>query len=181
MQRSGFRKQSLEEIKEKQAVKRATRSPKLPRKALKTSVGRKPRKKTSNLAKLKKQLWQLCREITIKRDGSDCYTCPSQNLSGSSRHLGHFISSSICSTELRYDLKNLRIQCYSCNIHKSGNWLAYENRLIRENGENYVVELKQRNEQTKGTMYRDEFYTKKIAEYQGILSSLWKNNQNSLL
>ena len=132
----------------------------------------KPRKRTSPLAKLKKQLWQLCREITIKRDGSDCYTCPSKNLEGSSRQLGHFISSSICSTELRYDLKNLRIQCYACNIHKSGNWLAYENRLIREHGADYVASLKARNEETKGLMYREDWYENKIAEYQELLDNM---------
>ena len=132
----------------------------------------KKRKKKSELAKLKAKLWQLCREITIKRDGSDCFTCPSKNLSGSSRQLGHFISSSICSTELRYDLKNLRIQCFACNIHKSGNWLAYENRLIKEHGQTYVDELKARNETTKGGMYREEWYKEKIEEYQELLQSL---------
>ena len=35
MQHSGFRKQSLEEFKEKQAVKRATKSQKLPSKRVK--------------------------------------------------------------------------------------------------------------------------------------------------
>jgi 5-methylcytosine-specific restriction endonuclease McrA len=179
MQRSGFKPPTKEKLAELQAKKleRIKAKAKLP-KPLKTApvasggTPTRKRKKTSPLAKLKKQLWQLCREITIKRDGSDCYTCPSKDLSGSSRHLGHFISSSICSTELRYDLKNLRIQCYSCNIHKSGNWLTYENRLKKENGENYVAELKQRNEQTKGAMYRDDFYINKIAEYQIILENL---------
>jgi 5-methylcytosine-specific restriction endonuclease McrA len=168
MKRSGFRKQSYEEIQAKQATRRS----KLTATGSKgTGVTRK-RKKESPLAKLKKQLWQLCREITIKRDGSDCYTCPSKALEGSNRQLGHFISSSICSTELRYDLGNLRIQCYSCNINKSGNWLAYENRLTREYGEDYVRNLKVRNEQTKGLMYREDFYENKIAEYQSILDSL---------
>lgn len=138
----------------------------------KAPTGKKPRKKTSALAKLKKQLWQLCREITIKRDGSDCFTCPSKNLEGSSRQLGHFISSSICSTELRYDLRNLRIQCYACNIHKSGNWLAYENRLIKEHGESYVRQLKEDNEKTKSLMYREAWYEAKIAEYVDKLAKL---------
>jgi len=131
---------------------------------------KKTRKKKSQLSKLKAELWQLCRNIQIKRYGSDCYTCPSKDLQGSSRHLGHFISSSICSTELRYSLDNLRVQCYSCNIHKSGNWLAYETHLIAD-GIN-VQELKDRNEKTKGQMYRDDFYIQKIAEYTTILESL---------
>jgi 5-methylcytosine-specific restriction endonuclease McrA len=168
MKRSGFKQKTVAEVRAKQALK----SPKLRSKALKPKKGTKPRKKTSALSKLKKKLWQLCREITIKRDGSDCYTCPSKNLTGSSRQLGHFISSSICSTELRYDLKNLRIQCYACNIHKSGNWLAYENRLKREHGEEYVQELKERNERTKGLMYREDWYENKIQDYQRILETV---------
>ena len=173
MKSSGF-KQKL-----RKPLKRTALNARTPLKRAKlTATGSKPkkatktRKKKSNLAKLKLELWRLCREITIKRDGSDCYTCPSKNLTGSSRQLGHFISSSICSTELRYDLRNLRIQCYACNIHKSGNWLAYENRLIREHGEEYVQNLKRRNEETKGAMYREDWYEQKIAEYQAILDRL---------
>ncbi len=188
MKRGTWRKQSLEEIKEKQekrisrikaktALQGASKNS-LSRKhnTLKRSttgkLGGKKRKVKSPLSKLKKQLWQLCREITIKRDGSDCFTCPSKALEGSNRQLGHFISSSICSTELRYDLNNLRIQCYSCNINKSGNWLAYENRLLKENGEDFVKELKARNELTKGRMYREDFYIQKIAEYTSILNGV---------
>jgi 5-methylcytosine-specific restriction endonuclease McrA len=172
VKRTSFRRQSIEKIRDKQATKRAARASTSFIAGSKAKKATKPRKKTSALAKLKKQLWQLCREITIKRDGSDCFTCTSKNLEGSSRQLGHFISSSICSTELRYDLRNLRIQCYSCNIHKSGNWLAYENRLIREHGEDYVRELKDRNEKTKSLMYREDWYQAKIAEYGDKLNSL---------
>jgi 5-methylcytosine-specific restriction endonuclease McrA len=173
MKRSGFQQKARKPMK-RTALKARTHL----RRATSLATGSKPkkaiktRKKKSPLSKLKKQLWQLCREITIKRDGSDCYTCPSKALEGSNRQLGHFISSSICSTELRYDLDNLRIQCYSCNINKSGNWLAYENRLKREYGEEYVQELKERNENTKGLMYRESWYEEKITHYQTILESI---------
>lgn len=143
---------------------------KMPIGALKVLKGSKPRKKASNLSKLKNKLWKLCREIQIKRYGSDCYTCPSKNLSGSSRHLGHFIPSSVCSTEMRYSLDNLRVQCYACNIHKSGNWIEYEKHLIRDGID--VQELKDRNERTKGQMYRTDWYEQKIAEYSVILDNL---------
>ena len=166
MKRSGFRKQSLGEIKEKQALK-GSRLMAKPSKATKPRVALKKRKVKSDLAKLKAKLWQLCREIQIKRYGSDCYTCPSKNLEGSSRHLGHFISSSICSTPMRYDLDNLRIQCYSCNIHKSGNWLAYERHLIQDGID--VQELKDRNEKTKGGMFREDWYIEQIARYKALL------------
>ena len=70
------------------------------------------------------------------------------------------------------DLNNLRIQCYSCNINKSGNWLAYENRLLKENGEDFVKELKARNELTKGKMYREDWYELQIKKYESILESI---------
>jgi 5-methylcytosine-specific restriction endonuclease McrA len=156
LKRSGFK------------VKTAVRA----KKSVAGQIGGNKRKKKPQLKRLKEQLWKLCREIQIKRYGSDCYTCPSKALEGSNRHLGHFISSSICSTELRYDLDNLKIQCYACNIHKSGNWLAYENRLKREHGDAFVQNLKERNEQTKGEMYRADWYEEKIKTYQTILESL---------
>lgn len=130
------------------------------------------KRKTPTITKLKKTLWSLCREIQIKTHGSDCYTCGAKELAGSNRHLGHFISSSICSVELRYDLRNLRIQCYACNIHKSGNWLAYENRLRHDHGQDYVDELKRRNEETKGKQYTSLWYENKITEYVTLLKSL---------
>ncbi len=176
MRQTGFKKPTVEQVRQKQESKRLkilSQTPKRtkPHEPIKKSTfGQnlpKKRHKKSELKKLKERLWQLCREITIKRDGSDCFTCNSKDLQGSNRQLGHFISSSICSTELRYDLKNLRIQCYACNINKSGNWLAYENRLIREYGEEYVKELKERNEKTKGRMYRQDWYEGKIKEYEG--------------
>jgi len=174
MKRGTFRKKSYEEVLgakqasiQKRMEKRATGQISGNERTLARVPSKPKRKKKSPLKKLKETLWQLCREITIKRYGSDCYTCPSKALSGSNRHLGHFISSSVCSTELRYSLDNLRIQCYSCNIHKSGNWLAYEKHLIQD-GINPQV-LKDRNEATKGGMYREDFYLQKIEEYKQYL------------
>jgi hypothetical protein len=180
LKRSGFRQQSLEELKEKQALKLARLASK-PRKARKTTLkpkrkatGKKTTKKRrvkSTLSKLKAQLWQLCRQIQIKKYGNKCYTCPNQP-TGSGLHLGHFIPSSTCSSELRYSLDNLRPQCYRCNIHLSGNWVVFERHLTSDHGEHFVKELKARNELTKGLMYREDFYIAKIAEYTTLLESL---------
>lgn len=122
---------------------------------------------TDTVSKLKQHLWQLCRQIIIKRHGSDCYSCGARRLRGSNLHCGHFIPSSICSTELRYALENLRPQCYRCNIHCSGNWPAYEAHLI-EDGIN-PDNLKQLNRQTTGLRYDILWYQAKIQEYEAIL------------
>ena len=135
---------------------------------------RKPLKRTkinkrskSPLAKLKNELWQLCRKMIKQKYAHECYTCGKTLVDGQQDfHIGHFISSSICSTELRYDLDNLRPQCSGCNVWKSGNWIAYEQRLIIEHGENYVKDLKEKNQRTKGLKYDELWYKDKIKEYE---------------
>lgn len=71
---------------------------------------------------------------------------------------------------MRYDLGNLRPQCYACNIHRSGNWISFEAHLIADGID--VAELKQRNERTKGQKYDVLFYQDKIAEYTSLLAEL---------
>lgn len=128
------------------------------------------KKATDNVSKLKQQLWKLCREIIIKRHGSDCYTCSSVGLSGSNRHVGHFIPSSISSGEMRYSLDNLRPQCYRCNIHLSGNWPAYEAHLIKDGID--PNDLKRRNRETVGQKFDNLWYKRKIEEYGETLLHL---------
>jgi hypothetical protein len=133
-----------------------------------TSLSRTPpkRRKKTDLQKLKAKLWELCKHITRTRYGNVCYTCGKGDLAGSNWHTGHYISSSICSTALRYDLENLRPQCYSCNINKSGNWLAYELHLKEDSIDTEA--LKARNQATKNLSYRDDWYEAKIAEYETL-------------
>jgi hypothetical protein len=127
------------------------------------------RKKVVPVSKLKKQLWQLCRQIIFKKYGDNCYTCPAVELTGSNRHLGHFISKSVCSAALAYSLDNLRPQCYRCNIHLSGNWPSYEAHLMLDGID--VEALKQRNRDTSGLKYDVLFYQGKINEYTELLAS----------
>lgn len=127
------------------------------------------RKKKTPLKKAKEELWQLCRTITKQRHPHKCYTCGKPLVDGTQDfHTGHFISSSICSTEMRYSLDNLRPQCSGCNVWKSGNWINFEKHLIEEKGEDFVRELKQRNEQTKGLQYDILWYNRKIEEYKKL-------------
>ncbi len=154
MKRSGFKRRATKPLK-----KRAM-----------GILGGKKRKVKSELKKLKETLWKLCREIQILRYGRTCYCCGAQNLEGSNCHLGHFIPSSVCSTEMRYDLDNLKPCCYHCNINLSGNWIAYEKHLIKDGLD--VQELKDRNEKTKGGMFREDWYENKIRLYKETLSML---------
>lgn len=124
------------------------------------------RRSKTPLAKLKQALWAECRRITRERYGNTCYTCGRTGLEGSNWQTGHFISSSICSVALRYDLDNLRPQCYSCNINKSGNWIAFEEHLIQDKGPDFPEHLKARNRATRGEKYDELWYQQKLQEYE---------------
>lgn len=126
------------------------------------------RKSKTPLAKLKDELWELCKLLTRKVYGHNCYTC---GVFVQFPHTGHFITDSTCSTELSYDLRNLRPQCYACNIHKSGNWVIYEKNLIRDHSVEYVEELKKRNQATKGLQYDILWYQRKIEDYKKLSPS----------
>lgn len=127
------------------------------------------RKSKTPLAKTKDKLWELCKQLTRIVHGHVCYTCGTYV---EFPHTGHFITDATCSTELSYDLKNLRPQCYQCNINKSGNWVEFEKRLIEDEGKAYIAELKRRNEKTKGLKYDILWYEKKIEEYEQLLKEL---------
>ena len=130
------------------------------------SIKKRKRRKKGELSILKKRLWKLCRSLNPE---TTCYTCGRRNLSGSNRQLGHFIASSLCSPELRFDTRNTRIQCYHCNINLSGNTLQFRLNLIRDHGVGYVEELWRRNQETKGHPIPLSWYQEKIASYTSLL------------
>lgn len=132
----------------------------------KRATGQKRANKKPSIRLLKDKLWKECKRIIRERHGNTCYTCGANPLEGSNWQTGHFIPSSICSTEMRYDLNNLRPQCMRCNIHLSGNWPAYEKHLLKDNID--IQGLKDRNEKTKGQMYRADWYLAKIEEYKQL-------------
>jgi len=153
LKRSGFKTQKMTSNKKK--VKKPT----------------KPKK--TKITTLKKRLWEECKRITRLRyqhhDGTwNCFTCDNNLDEPAKAQTGHFIPSSVCSVEMRYDLDNLRVQCYRCNINLSGNWIEYEKRLNKEKGEGFTEKLKARNESTKGLSYRADWYEMYIKNYKDI-------------
>lgn len=135
-------------------------------------IQRKPRKrrKKGELTKLKEDLWLLCRQIVKKRHGNTCYTCLREVPDGKGMHTAHYITSSLCSVELRFSLENLRPGCYHCNINLSGNWPAYQERMEREHP-GITARLIALNNATKGKMYDTKYFTDKITEYTTLLHS----------
>lgn len=140
-----------------------------------TKSKKRPLKKPSARL-LKDKLWRECKRIIRHRYGNVCYTCGKQPLEGANWHTGHFIASSVCSTEMRYDLDNLRPQCWRCNINLSGNWVAFERHLLVDGID--VAALKQRNEDTKNLSYRSDWFLAKIAEYRALWTPEAPNRTN---
>jgi len=97
------------------------------------------------ISNIQKELWQMCRQIAHKIYPPEngvykCYTC-SKPIEGSNKQLGHFIPSSTCGAFLRYSMRNLRFQCYHCNINCGGQGAEFYRRLVRDEGQEYVDQL----------------------------------------
>lgn len=152
-----------------------TRTYKAPKRPKRPLGATKYRKKVKSLATLKKEVWELCKGIVRKRyqnrDGTwNCYTCDRRIDEPAKAHTGHFIASSVGGVLLRYNLNNLRIQCYNCNINKSGNWPSYLESLTKELGDEKLKEMIQmRNLTAKADLI---WYSKIIEEYAEILQRL---------
>lgn len=123
------------------------------------------RRKKGELTKLKEKLEALQKGRVIELYGSDCYTCPKQNLQGSNRHLGHGPwNRSELSQECLFSTDYTRIQCFDCNIHKRGRHYTFAENLKRDGVD--IDALKARNLATKGLQYPKQWYLDRIAEFE---------------
>lgn len=159
----------MEEVKEKQAVKRLkfmqkTPKAKKPKVALKKRTtgklgGKKTKLKTQ--AQLKKQLDSVFSIYIRQSHPARCYTC------GVTKHrknlqCGHFISRAYLATRFHED--NCRPQCVGCNVFGGGKPLDFEENLKKELGEQYVEDMKKlRHTPVK---YDRHWYTEKINYYK---------------
>lgn len=99
------------------------------------------KKRKIKISTLQSKLWKLVSGYIKKKYGNTCYTCKRQNLTGRNWHTGHYIPSAICSFKLRYDERNLRPQCYNCNINLGGNGGRFGEVLRKEFGQGYLNDL----------------------------------------
>lgn len=85
-------------------------------------------------------------------------------------HTGHFLPASTCGNFIKYDLRNLRPQCYNCNINLGGNGAIYYQRLVETQGQAYVDQLF---EDKKKIIKADNFfYLDLIDKYTEIYTAL---------
>lgn len=128
------------------------------------------RKSKSPTRKLQDELWQECRRVIQGRyvlpDGTyRCFTCD-KPIEKSNKQLGHFIPNACGGALLRYNLDNLRLQCYYCNINLSGNGSEFYRRLVIENGQAFVDNLF--SIKNKGSVNAFQHYQKLLLEYKKI-------------
>ena len=121
-------------------------------------------------AKLQRAIWVYCKAIIRKKYGNVCYTCDRGGLEGSNWHTGHFLPKGSCGALLRYDLRNLRPQCYNCNINLGGNGAEFMRKMVLREGAEYVETLFSIKAQKPTRAY--EHYTLLLAQYQLMLQDL---------
>jgi len=97
-------------------------------------------RKPPTTAKLKKKFWVVFSKYIRTRDNYTCVCCGRKG-EGSGMHAGHYIPRSIGGLSLYFHEQNVHAQCYSCNIHKSGNWPAYRKFILNKYGEEVEKQL----------------------------------------
>lgn len=121
-------------------------------KAQKKAVKSVKKPKPRTMKSIEKELWELCRQIRYTLDNKDgridCYTCRAWDIQSSNRQLGHCRPKGACHAWGKYNLDNLRFQCYKCNINWGGMGSEFRRRLIEENGEAYVTDFERQDSQT---------------------------------
>lgn len=100
------------------------------------------RKSKSPLRKLEDELWQECKRIVDEQFGTNCYTCQANNLQGQNKQLGHVPwPKASLGAFLKYDIRVLRNQCFSCNIHRGGMGAEAYKRMLKEEGKEFMKKL----------------------------------------
>lgn len=166
MRSSGFRKQSIDEVRAKQAVKRA----KLTSKGFKPKKAGKVGKKEKTQAQLKKELDRVF-SIYVRQKYADengnvaCYTC-GKVMHWKQIQAGHFVSRQYLAT--RWNEDNVKPQCVGDNIFGNGKPLDFEEHLKEELGEEYVEEMKKSRHQV--LKLDRHWYAEQIERYKKLLT-----------
>jgi len=174
MKSSGFRKQSAQEIKEKQNKTTARRiaslkakqakAKKLPSKPKKpVGAKNKPKKaKPKTQAWLKKELDRVFSIYIRQKYDKSCYTCGKVG----TLQNGHFVSRQYIAT--RWDENNCRPQCVGCNIFGNGKPLDFEERLKKDLGGDFIEEMKLTRHQS--LKLDRHWYTAEIEKYKLLIT-----------
>lgn len=166
----------MNSLKRRTPLKRKTKlATRKPLRGQKRPVARRktPTRKATPMKRLKTLLWAECRRIIraryVRHDGTwRCFTCDRHIEHPGDAHTAHFIPSAACGAFLRYDLRNLRVCCYNCNINLGGNGSEYYRRMVAEMGQPHVDQIFK----DKAVIIKADrmFYEQKLQEYRALKS-----------
>lgn len=152
MKRRGFKQETLDEVKAKQAIKSRIRP----------VVISKPKKAVKTQAQLKKELDRVFSLYIRKIHPHKCYTCGKTD---GPMQCGHFVSRQYLAT--RWSEDNCRPQCWGCNGFGNGKPLDFEERLKKELGNDFVEKMKA-SRHISLKLDRD-WYQEKIEHYKALI------------
>jgi len=121
---------------------------------------------------IQREIWELCKQIIRLTYGNVCYTCGAVGLVGSNWHTGHLWAKASLGAFLKYDLRVLRPQCYSCNINKGGMGADFYRKMVSENGQKYMDNLEKERQITVNAY---DHYAKILPEYKLKLDEIQKS------
>lgn len=131
------------------------------------------KKGKQKISTIQNKIWKLCKTITRKRCGNSCYTCGRTGLSGNDWQTGHMWAKASVGAYLKYDLRILKPQCFSCNIHKGGMGADFYKRMLSEIGEEEMQKLEKDRlvilDGQKGRPTAMQHYLNLLSEYQGMI------------
>lgn len=93
--------------------------------------------KKPSLKSLQVKIWAECKRIIHTRYKAKCYTCD-KVIAGKNRHTGHMFPKKFCKAYMKYDLRNLRPQCYHDNMNLGGMGAIFIERMRKKEGDKYV-------------------------------------------
>lgn len=135
-------------------------------------LGKKRKKKN-----LKKEAWKWCSLYVRTRDCIEtldsldeglCFTCDA-TVPFKSAQAGHFIPGR--NNKVLFDVDQIRLQCYHCNIGLKGNWVEYLKRIRLLWGEEVVDKMLEEHNQP--VKYTD-------VDYQNFIDR-FKHDYNELI
>lgn len=167
MKRSGFSKPTLEQVTEKQAIKRAKKlatmplkRSKLTSKPLRRKKATKVRSKLPKLSTLRNKCDAQLTPLT-KKLHPNCLLC------GGETQVGHHHIKKSTSNACRYYLPNLIGLCNHCHLKLHCDELLWCGRVIKIMGLDWLDDLEQ--EKRKDVKTDRQWYTEHLARLQGLL------------
>ena len=114
------------------------------------------------------KIWELCKQVIRKRDGDKCVICGTSGLEGVNAQTGHFIPSGACGAYLRFNIRNLHLSCYRCNINLGGNGAIFAKSLENKYGKEFVDRIHA--DRSKIIKADKLFYAKQREELERLLN-----------